>query len=72
MNLTKIINTEIPSLNNLVKYTELTDIYDSTFSLDNLKEVPFEFIEELTDLVNKLEQIYNGINDGSLKKILLF
>ena len=72
MNLTKIINTEIPSLNNLVKYKELTVIHDSTFSLDNLKEVPFEFIEELTDLVNKLEQIYNGINDGSLKKILLF
>ena len=67
-NLTNIINTEIPSLNNLVKYKELTDIFDSTFSLDNLKEVPFEFIDESSNLVNKLEQIYKGINDGSLKK----
>ena len=67
-NLTNIINTEIPSLNNLVKYNELSDIFDSTFSLDNIKEVPFEFIEESNNLVNKLEEIYNGINDGSLKK----
>ena len=67
-NLTNLINTEIPSLNNLVKYKELTDIFDATFSLDNLKEVPFDFIEESSNLVKKLEQIYKGINDGSLKK----
>ena len=66
--LSNVINTEIPSLNNLVKYKELTDIFDSTFSLDNLKVVPFEIIEESNNLVNKLEQIYNGIKDGSLKK----
>ena len=67
-NLTNLINTEIPTLNNLVKYKELTDIFDATFSLDNLKEVPFDFIEESSNLVKKLEQIYKGINDGSLKK----
>ena len=68
LNLTNIINNDVPSLNNLVKYKELTDIFDSTFSLDNLKEVPFEIIEESNSLVNKLEQIYNGINNGFLKK----
>ena len=68
LDLTNIINTDVPSLNNLIKYKELTDIFDSTFSLDNLKEVPFEIIEESNNLVKKLEQIYNGINNGFLKK----
>ena len=72
LNLTNIINTEIPSLNNLVKYKELTEIFDSTFSLDNLKDAPYEIIEESNNLVNKLEQIYNGIKNGSLKKNLVF
>ena len=67
LNLTKIINTDVPSLNNLIKYKELTDIFDFTFSLDNLKVVPFEIIEESNNLVNKLEQTYNEINNGSLK-----
>ena len=67
MNLTKIINTDVPSLNNLIKYKELTDIFDFTFSLDNLKVVPFEIIEESNNLVNKLEQTYNEINNGSLR-----
>ena len=68
LNLTNIINTDIPPLNNLVEYLELTNIFDSTFSLDNLKELPFEIIEESNNLVNRLEQIYNGIINGSLKK----
>ena len=67
MNLTKIINTDVPSLNNLIKYKELTDIFDFTFSLDNLKVVPFEIIEESNNLVSKLEQTYNEINNGSLR-----
>ena len=68
LNLTNIINNDIPPLNNLVEYLELTDIFDSTFSLDTLKEVPFEIIEESNNLVNNLEQLYNGIINGSLKK----
>ena len=68
LNLTNIINSDIPPLNNLVEYFELTDIFDSTFSLDTLKEVPFEILEESNNLVNNLEQLYNGIINGSLKK----
>ena len=68
LNLTNIINNEIPSFNNLVEYKELTEIFDATFSLDNLKFIPFEIKEESNNLENKLEQIYNGIINGSLRK----
>ena len=67
-NITNIIENKFPTFNNLVVYKELTDIFDSTFSLSNLKVVPLEIIKESENLINKLEEIYNGIENGSLKK----
>ena len=66
-NITDIISINIPSINSLLAYKELTDIFDSTFSLKNLKIVPYGIIEESDYLINKLEEIYNGIDNGILK-----
>ena len=66
-NITEIIRIKIPSMNNLVLYKELTDIFDSTFSFNSLKVIPIDIVEESNNLVKKLDDLYNGINNGSLK-----
>ena len=67
-NITETIKVKIPNMMNLITFKELTDIFDSTFSLNNLKIIPNEIIEESNQLINKLDQLYNGIDNGSLKK----
>ena len=69
-NITDIISNNIPSLNNLITYRELSDIFDSTFSLDKLKYIPHSIINETDNLVNELEKIYNEIENEGLKKDL--
>ena len=66
-NITAIININIPKMNSFLVYKELSDIFDSTFSLKNLKIVPYQIIEESDYLINKLEELYSGIENGSLK-----
>ena len=67
-NITEIINIQIPIMINLVNFKDLTDIFDSTFSLNDLKIIPNEIVEESNQLINKLKQIQNEIDDGSLKR----
>ena len=67
-NITNIINLNIPSMSSLLAYKELSDIFDSTFSIKTLKVVPYNIIEESNNLKNKLEEIYNKINNGNLKQ----
>ena len=67
-NITDVININIPSMNLLMVYKELSDIFDSTFSLKNLKILPLEVIDESDYLVTKLDEVYTEIDDGSLKK----
>ena len=71
LDLTKLINSDIPIFNNLIEFIDLTDIFDSTYSLDNLKFDPFEIIEESNNLINNLKDIYNGIDTGSLKRNII-
>ena len=66
-NITEIVKIKIPSMTNLIAYKELSDIFDSTFSLNNIETIPNEIIEESNILIYKLENIYNGIENGSLK-----
>ena len=54
-------------MNNLILYKELTDVFDSTFSLNNLEIIPFGIVEESNNLINNLEKLYNEIDNGSLK-----
>ena len=67
-NITDIININIPSMNILLAYKELSDIFDSTFSIKEIKLLPISVIEESDYLINKLEEIYNAIDNGFLKK----
>ena len=67
-NITDIITINIPNINNLVVYKELSEIFDSTYSLRALKIIPFQIVEESNDLINKLEKLFTGIENGSLKK----
>ena len=67
-NITDIIKKNITSLNNLITDQELSQIFNSTFSLDKLKYIPHSIINETDNLVNELEKIYNEIEDGGLKK----
>ena len=66
-NITEIVKMKIPSLINFIFYKDLSDVFDSTFSLKELKIIPYEIIEESNILINKLDKIYNGIEKGSLK-----
>ena len=66
-NITDIISINIPSINKLVVYKELSEIFDSTISLRSLKIVPIQIVEESQYLINKLEQVFNDIENGSLK-----
>ena len=66
-NITEIVRIKIPLINNMISYKELTDIFDSTYSLNGIKVAPFEIIQESNKLINKLDEIYNGINSGNLK-----
>ena len=67
INITDIITIDIPKLNNIIVYQELSDIFDSTFSLNSLKVIPYQIIQESNNMITKFEQLYKGIENGSLK-----
>ena len=67
INITDIIAIDFPKLNKIVMYKELSDIFDSTISLDSLTTFPYQIIQESNNLITKFEQLYNRIDDGSLK-----
>ena len=67
-NMTEVINDGITHLNSLVKYKDLSDIFDATLSLDSINKLPYVIIEESTILKNKLEQLINSIESGGIKK----
>ena len=63
-NITDIITNDIPSLNNMITYQELSNIFDSTFSIEKLKYIPNSIVDETDDLLNELEKIHNDIENG--------
>ena len=67
-NISEIISNNITLLNNLVVYEELSDLFDSTFSLNNLKSIPKDIINESDKLVDNLDHIYTSIGNGEIKK----
>lgn len=66
-NITEIITINIPNITSLVAYKELLNIFDSTYSLENLKVIPFEIKGQSNDLITRLEKIKTDIENGSLK-----
>ena len=67
-NMTEDINNNISYLNNLVKYKDISEIFDATLSLDSINTLPYIIIEETTNLKTKLEEILNKIENGDIKK----
>jgi len=67
-NMTEKINKEISKLNELVKYKDLSEIFDSTLDLDEIKYLPFNIIYESTNLNQKFEEVLQNIENGGIKQ----
>ena len=65
-NLTQEITIKISNLNSLIVYKDLTEIFDSTLSLNTLKVLPMDIIEESNILIRKLNTSLNEIEYNSL------
>ena len=50
-----------------VVYSDLSEIFDSTLSLENLMNLPISILAESTSLKSKLESLYNNIDTGGMK-----
>ena len=66
-NMTEEIDKAITILNDLIKYKDLSDIFDSTLSLDVIKELPFIIIQESNNLQQKLDELLTNIENGGIK-----
>ena len=66
-NMIDYINNEINSLFSLIKYKDISDIFDSTLSLDSINRLPYKIIEESSNLKTQLEQLLNNIENDSIK-----
>ena len=66
-NITNVIEKNISSLNNLMIYNELSNIFDSTLALDSLKVLPVTIIQESTNLKNNLYTIIENIGNVEFK-----
>ena len=62
------INQEFTLLNELVRYKDFSEIFDSTLSLDELKYLPFKIIQASTNLNQKLNEIINNVENGGIKQ----
>ena len=69
-NMTEEIDKAITNLNDLIKYKDLSDLFDSTLSLDHIKELPFIIIQESSNLQKKLDELLNNIENGGIKQNL--
>ena len=67
-NITQEISIKISSLNNLVVYKELTEIFDSTLSLNSIRILPSNITGELNTIPVKLEEILTQLKNGNIKK----
>ena len=65
--ITNEISSNINRLNELLKYYDLSDVFDSTLLIDSINKLPLSIIDESKTLINKLTSIYNGIKSGNMK-----
>ena len=65
-NMTEEIEKAITILNDLIKYKDLSEIFDSTLSLDALKDLPVVIIQESSSLKKKLDELLKNIEDGGI------
>ena len=65
--ITNEITLRINTLNELLMYKDLSEIFDSTLSLDSINKLPIGIIGESNSLLNKLKELHNGIKSGNVK-----
>ena len=68
--LTQQISQSISNLNNIISYKDLTEIFDSSLSLNTIKVLPLNIIEESNNLVTILDITFNEIQDGNINNYL--
>lgn len=67
-NMMEEINKAISTLNEIIKYKDLSEIFDSTLSLDNIKDLPYIIIQETNILRQKLDELLENVENGGIKK----
>ena len=48
--MTDYINERITYLKSLIKYQDISDIFDATLSLDSINKLPYAIIQETSNL----------------------
>ena len=62
-NLPNEISIQVSNLNSLIIYKDLTEIFDSSLSLNNLQILPIDIIEDSNILFNKINLTLNQIDN---------
>ena len=65
--ITPFVNNTVVHLIKNVVYKELSDIFDSTLSLENLMNLPNSILDESSSLNNKQFSLLNNISNGGMK-----
>ena len=66
-NITTTVSNNLTSLINNLVYNDLSDIFDSTMSLENLMNLPISILVESSSLKNKLDSLLTNITNGGMK-----
>ena len=66
-NITIAITNNMTNLINIIKYNDLSEIFDSTLSIENLMNLPISILVESANLKNNLQTVYNNIDNGGMK-----
>ena len=59
------LSIQISNLNNLIIYKDLTEIFDSSLSLNDLQILPIDIVEESNILFDKLNQTLNHLEENN-------
>ena len=66
-NITNDISLKISELKKLLKYYDISEIFDSTLSLSSIRKLNKSFIDESNILANNLNKLFNEIKIGNLR-----
>ena len=65
--ITKEISSNLNALTKILKYNDLSEVFDATLLLDAISKLPISIIQESKTLNDKLTVIFNGIKSGKIK-----
>ena len=60
--ITKDLQEQISSLNKLLVYNNITEVFDNSQSLDDIEMLPFEIVNESNILYNKVNSVLKELN----------